>query len=117
MALQGGNIVANYVVQGRVQVQSSWTALQVGSTPHKGRFQIRIFVKGNPGDALALAYANQDSNGNFTTPSPLIKDNTIYPGGRTWIEPLSDRVALYGRLVAKAGSTRSTVNVIVTEFS
>jgi hypothetical protein len=78
---------------------------------------VRLFVKGNPGDALALAYANQSASGEFTTPTDDVGSTTIYPGGRTWIEPLSDRVALYGRLIAKAGSTRSTVNVIVTEFS
>jgi len=107
MAMQYGVNVAKYAIQGRVSVlNSGWTALQVGSTPHSGRFSVRIFVKGNPGQALALTYVNIGLDGTFTD-----------PGGRTWIEPLSDRVTLYGRLVDKAAETRGSVVVIVTEYS
>lgn len=118
MASFYGNSVANNVVQGRVTCYAtSWTALQVGSTPQSNRFSVRMFVKGNPGQALMLAYANINVDGTFTTPTPDIKGTTIYPGGRTWIEPLSDKVAVYGRLDKKAGATQNSVQVVVTEFS
>ena len=117
MAMFYGNSVANYVTQGEVMVYEAWIALQVGSTPHSGRFAVRITSKGDPGQALALAYANQDASGSFTAPTTGTRYATIYPGGRTWIEPLSDKVTLYGRLVKKAGSTRNSVPVVITEFS
>ena len=117
MAMMYGNNVAKYVTQTEVMVYAEWIALQVGSVPQPSRFAVRIMVKGNPGQALALAYANIALDGTFTTPTTNTRYTTIYPGGRTWIEPLSDKVALYGRLVKKAGSTRNSVPVIVTEFS
>lgn len=118
MASMYGNNVAKYATQGRVQVQTTaWTALQVGSVPQSGRFSVRIFVKGNPGQALGLAYANISANGTFTTPTTSVQEVTIYPGGRTWIEPLSDKVQIYGRLVNKAASTNNSVHVVVTEFA
>lgn len=118
MATFFGNSVANYVTQGRVNVlNSAWKALQVGTAPHSGRFAVRIFVKGNPGQALALTYVNRNADETFTVPTTQPKNCTIYPGGRTWIEPLSDRVTLYGRLIPKAAATQGSVEVIVTEFS
>ncbi len=113
-----GNFVAKNVVQGYVDITSgAWTALQVGSTPQGNRSHIRVFIRGNPGDALALAYANKNAQGGFTTPTDGVKYVTVFPGGRTFIEPLGDSVTLYGRLVNKAASTRNYVKCVVTEYS
>lgn len=113
-----GDFVAKNVVQGSVDVPTTaWTPLQVGSTPQGNRRHVRIFIRGNPGDALALAYANKNAVGGFTTPTDSLKHVTVIPGGRTFIEPLGDSVTLYGRLVNKAASTRNYVRCVVTEYS
>lgn len=118
MASFYGNQVANYVAQTRkVVVSTAWTALSVGDTPMQNRYAIRLFIRGNPGQALALTYVNCNADGSFTAPSTETRNCTIYPGGRTWIEPLSARVAVYGRLVKKAAATQNSVPVIITEFS
>jgi len=118
MAMFYGNNVTNYAVQGRINVlNSAWKALQVGSSPHSGRFAIRLSSKGLPVQALALTYVNRNADGTFTAPTTAAKDCTIYPGGRTWIEPLSDKVTLYGKLINKGGSSLGSVEIIVTEFS
>lgn len=117
MAMNYGNNVAKSVHQARKNIQTTaWTALSVGSTPKEGRYAVRIFVKGNTGHTLALTYANVEADGTFTAPTTLAKDCTIYPGGRTWIEPLSDKVAVYGKLVDKGGETENSIPVIITEY-
>jgi hypothetical protein len=112
-----GNSVAKYVIQGKVNIGTgAWTPLQVGSTPQKSRNMLRISSRANTGLTCALAYANIDIDGNFTTPTTTVAETTIVPGGRTWTEPVGDKVQVYGRLLLKAGATDTSAKLIVTEF-
>lgn len=114
-----GENVAKHVAQGSKTVgASAWVALTAGSSLLSNRTHIRIFVRGAPGMTLAIDYANINADGtSFTTPTSDVRHTTIFPGGRTWIEPISDRVQVYGRLLKKGGLTDSSVKVIVTEYS
>lgn len=117
MAIQYGESAAKHVIEGQVSCGTgAWTALNVGSAPLDGRTRVRIFVRGNIGMSLALAYANKNSSGGFTTPTTTVHQTTVVAGGSYFIEPLTDSVQLYGRLIKKAGATDSSVKVIVTEY-
>ncbi len=112
-----GDFCANYVQQGSTRVPASWTFLSANSTSNLAkRRQIRIMVRGKAGAALALAYANVNADGTFTAPTTNVKYVTVYPGGAYWVEPLSDKVALYGKLIKKVGVTDNYVLVIITEY-
>ena len=115
-----GDFCANYVTQGSVRVPSTaWTLLSANGTANLAkRRQIRIVVRGGVGSALALTYVNVNANGTFTTPTTTtsLKHVTVYPGGSYWIEPLSDKVTLYGKMIKKVGVTNNYVLVIVTEY-
>ena len=119
MAINYGENVAKNVSQGTKTLGTgAWTALNAGSSILPNRTHVRIFVRGNPGMAVAIDYANINADGStFTTPTTDVRNTTVFPGGRTWIEPVGDKVQIYGRLVKKAGATDSSVKVIVTEFS
>lgn len=113
-----GDFIAKYVTQGSTRVPATaWTLLSAnGSTNLAGRRHIRVFIRGNTGDALALEYVNKNADGTFTTPTTSVKLVTVRPGNSYWVEPLGDGVALYGRLVKKVGVTDNYVLVIVTEY-
>jgi hypothetical protein len=113
-----GDFVANHVQQGSTRVPAtSWTFLSAnGSTNLAKRRQIRLMVRGKAGAALALAYVNVNADGTFTAPTTSIKYVTVYPGGAYCVEPLSDKVALYGKLIKKVTVTDNYVLVIVTEY-
>ena len=76
---------------------------------------MRIQVKGR--NALALGYAQINADGTFTAPTDDTRNHTVIPAGAIQVEPLGDRTMLYGRGVPKAGSTNSSVKVIVTEYN
>lgn len=112
-----GESAAKHVIEGQKSCGTGgWTALNVGSAPLTGRTRLRIFVRGNIGMSLALAYANKNASGGFTTPTTTVAETTIVAGGTYFIEPLSDSVQLYGRLIKKAGVTDNSVKVIITEY-
>lgn len=113
-----GDNVAKYATQGAVSVvRTRWTPLAVSSSPLEGRRQIKIYIRGNAGFAVGLAYALKNTDGTFTTPTDDIRLVTIYPGGSYIIEPLGDSVMVYGRMLAKIGVTNNSVRVIVTEYA
>lgn len=110
-----GSPHAKFASQAAVGVNTTaWTALQVGSTPLDQRLWVELQVRGR--SALALAYANKAGDGTFTTPTDSIRNTKIIPAASFKVEPLGDSVALYGRVVPKAGSTQTSVKVIVTEY-
>lgn len=113
-----GDATAGTVTQGGVSVTvSAWTALLAGSVPLPERRHIRLFAKSKPGNAVALAYSQRNSDGTFTAPTSSVEDKTIYPGGTRWVEPVSDKVQVYGRLIKKAGTTENSARVVVTEYA
>lgn len=116
MANIHGTSAASYATQRAVAVATGgWTALQVGSSPLKGRLWVELQVRGK--SALALAYANKNADGTFTTPTDSVRNTKIIPASSFKVEPLGDTVALYGRAVGKAGSTDSSVKVVVVEYN
>ena len=112
-----GASVAKYVTQGQVNIGTGgWTPLQVSSSPQSGRTQVRISSRANTGLTCALAYSNVNLDGTFTTPTDTLANTTVYVGGRTWIEPVGEKVTIYGRLLQKAGATDDSAKLIITEF-
>src|SRR3990167_8765679 len=110
-----GSPIAKFATQAAVNVNTTaWTALQVGSTPLDQRLWIELQVRGR--SALALAYANKNASGTFNTPTDSIRNTKIIPAASFKVEPLADAVTLYGRVVPKAGSTQTSVKVVVTEY-
>jgi len=112
-----GDNKAKYVSQGQVScVRERWTPLRAGSVNLNNRAKVRIFIRGNIGATVAIAYANINDDGTFTTPTTSVAQTTVFAGGSTWVEPISHRVTVYGRLLRKAGFTDNSVKVIVTEY-
>ena len=118
MASGFGDFTAKYVRQGVVQCDTtSWTALVTsGTTPLEGRRHIRIFPKSKQGHAIALAYVTKNADGTFTTATDSVGDCTIYAGNTKIIEPISDVIQVFGRMVNKAGTTDTSARVIITEY-
>lgn len=114
-----GDSLAKTVRQGAVNVLTTvWTPLvSSGSTPLESRRHLKIFVRGKLGSAVAIAYAQKNALGTFTTPTDDIRLTTVYPGGSIWIEPVSDVVNVYGKMLRKIANTDSSVRVIVTEYA
>lgn len=109
--------MVNYAIQGQVSVVTTeWRALQVGSVNLKNRQYIRYQAHGKPGNALCIAYANINADGTFTAPTIPVNLSTVYRGTATVVEPISDKVTVYGRLWKKAASTESSLRVIVSEM-
>lgn len=126
MAAHYGLAPSNRVLQVVFNLKTTeYTALQSGSSPLNNRRHVRIQVQGEAGAAVALAYANgvttNDSRGvsstAFTTPTVSVSNVTFVPGATTWIEPLGDKVTIYGRLLQKKGFTENAVKVVVTEYA
>ena len=119
MAGNYGDFVAKTVRQGAVNVlKTVYTPLvSSGSTPLPGRRHLRIFVRGKIGSAVGIAYAGLNADGTFTTPTTDIRLVTVYPGNSIWIEPISDVVNVYGKMLAKISNTDSSVRVVVTEYA
>lgn len=119
MAGMYGDFTAGRVNQGFVRVPATaWTVLSAnGSTPLPQRRHVRIFVRSKPGNSLGIAYSPKNADGTFTTPTDDVGAVTVYPGNTRWVEPVSDKVQVYGRLIKKAGSTDNNANVIVTEYA
>lgn len=116
MAGYFGNPVSRYAVQGSCKSnQANWTPLRVGTTNLKGRQWIEIQVRGTT--ALALTYANRNSDGTFTTPTVSAHHTIIIPRNSIKGMPLSDDVTLYGRSVNKIGSAAGGTKVVVAEFA
>lgn len=112
-----GASAAKYVIQGQVGIVTTvWTPLQVGSIPQKNRTMLRVFSRAATGLTCALAYANRNEDGGFTTPTDSVRNTTITVGGKTWTEPVGDDVQVYGRLLLKAGATDTSAKIIVTEY-
>lgn len=114
-----GDFTAGTVRQGSANIiRTAWTPLvSTGSTPLFDRRHLRIFVRGKLGSAVAIAYSAKNAAGTFTTPTDDIRLVTVYPGGSTWIEPISDKINVYGKMLRKVGVTDSSVRVIVTEYA
>lgn len=127
MANQYGTFVAKRAVQQRLNVGTAeWIPLSVGSEPMLGRDHIRVQVKSPAGLALALEYANavittnpttRQQQKSFTAPTTGASGTTVIPGNNTFVEPLGENVAVYGRLVQKKGETDNSITVIVTEYA
>lgn len=119
MAGQYGDFTAGTVSQGAVTiVATSWTPLvSSGSSPLAGRRHVRLFARSKTGSTIALAYAQKNSDGTFTTPTTDIRLATVYPGGTVLVEPVSDKVQVYGRLLKKAAVTDSSARIVVTEYA
>lgn len=130
MANRYGEGVASTVIQGQVALTTSaWVPLvatgeangdTTGKTPLTGRRQARVQIKAAPGGAMALAYGAKTAQGTYDAPSSTassVKNATIMPGNTTWVEPVSDAVQIYGRLVKKKGFTDDSIRAIVTEYA
>ena len=112
------DFTAGTVRQGAVNVRKAWTPLvSSGTTPLVGRRHIRIFIRGKLGNSVGIAYSKVNADGTFTDPTNDIRLVTVYPGGSTWIEPVSDKVNVYGFLLDKVANTDNSVRVIVTEYN
>lgn len=118
MAGQYGNNVVSFVSKGRVNVSGSFVILAAnGSSNVGGRQYIRLYNRGNVGTTVAIAYANQNTDGTFTTPTDNVKDCELLAGGEKLTLPLKDTVSVYGKLLQKAGeSSNNSTDVIVTEM-
>lgn len=126
MAGNYGENVAKNVTQGKVRVSdSSWTLLSANGTSNlSGRTHVRLQTRGKAvGVVLALQYVdgiNSTGTYSFTAPASTVSvgESTQYRGTATWVEPVGDRVQIYGRMLLKAGATgSSSLNVIVTEYA
>lgn len=111
-----GNPVARHVVQGSCKAnQSTWTPIRVGATNLVGRQWVELQVRGTT--ALAIAYANINADGTFTTPTVSGHHTIIIPRNSIKVIPVSDSVTIYGRSVNKIGSTAGGCKVVVAEFA
>lgn len=126
MAMKYGDGMAQHVEDARLTVTTgAWTPLQVGADPLKGRRHLRIQILGPSGGALALAYANGVTENNargvssttFTAPTGSAAGRPRIAGGQTVIEPIGDKVEVYGRLILKDGETGNSGQIIVTEYA
>ena len=127
MAGQFGENIAKNVQQGKVSCGlTTWTLLSAnGSSNRAGRTHIRLQTQGEAiGAVLALNYVNgtvnSDGSYSFTAPAnaDTVKGKTQYRGMATWVEPVGDKVQVYGRLTLKNGlSSVNSITVICTEFS
>ena len=126
MAKQFGENIATVVTQGKIRVvATSWTLLSANGTSNlSGRTHLRLQTRGKAvGVTLALQYVNGvNTSGtfNFTAPASTVSvgESTQFRGTATWVEPVGDRVQIYGRMLLKAGVTLdNSLYVIVTEFS
>ena len=115
MAHQHGNAVAHSAHEGAVWAATGrWTALQIGSAPLAGREWVEIQVKGPT--ALAIAYANKNADGTFTTPTDGTSNHMVIPANSIKVLPIGNGVTAYGRAVSKAGTTATGSKIIVVEF-
>jgi len=127
MAKQFGENVAKNVQQGKVRVpDNAWVLLSANGTSNlAGRTHVRLQTRGKAvGVVLALYYVNGTTTDGvtyiFSAPASTVSvgEATQFRGTATWVEPVGDRVQIYGRMLLKAGATgNSSLNVIVTEFS
>lgn len=127
MAGSYNDTVAQTVKQGQVAVvATAWRPLvanttvtngnTTGLTPIKGRRHVRYQLKSALRDTVALAYVTKNADGTFTTPTDSVKNCTLIAGNTTLVEPIGDAVCVFGKLVKKAGSTTTSIRVIVTEY-
>lgn len=126
MASQFNENIAKNVQQGRVRCSTGgWTLLSAnGSTNLGSRTHVRLQTHGKAvGVVLALHYVNgvnESGTVTFTAPASTVQvgDKTQFRGTATWVEPVGDKVQIYGRVLLKAGVTvDNSLNVIVTEFA
>jgi len=116
-----GESVVNHVIEGQVWcTNSGWTALQVGSSPLKGRKRLEFQVKGPTG--LGIAYVSKSNpasgvpgTGTFTTPTGTTAGHVVIPANSIRQLPVGDEVTVYGRAHAKAGSTATGSKVVIVE--
>lgn len=122
-----GNPVSRDARNGVVDVgPGAWVPL-TSSLPQGGsgtqtilpkRQWLQLQARG-PG-ALCLAYTSRTRNGDTyasTGPAHSAQSAKIIPANTIWQEPLSDDVQLWGRFIAKAGSTAGGMKVVVTEYA
>jgi len=93
---------------------ADWRAIQAGSSPLTGRKWVEFQVKG--ATALAIQYVNKNTDGTFTTPTDNVNRHIIVPANSVLVKAVGDGVTIYGRAVAKAGSSTTGVAVPVIEF-
>lgn len=126
MAKQFGENIATNVQQGKIRVPSNaWVLLSANGTSNLvGRTHVRLQTRGKAvGVTLALQYVNGiNTTGTFTFTAPAttvsVGESTQFRGTATWVEPVGDRVQIFGRMLLKAGVTvDNSLNVIVTEFA
>ena len=127
LAGQYGENIAKNVQQGKISCGlTTWTLLAANGTSNRAsRTHVRLQTQGEGiGAVLALHYVNGTVNANgtysFETPASAmtVKGKTQYRGMATWVEPVGDKVNIYGRLTLKNGlASVNSVEVIVTEFS
>ena len=127
MAGSYGENVAKNVQQGKVRVtNSSWTLLSAnGSSNLAGRTHVRLQTRGKAvGDVLALQYVlgERGTDGSYSFSAPVatvsVGESIQFRTGATWVEPVGERVQIYGRMLLKAGATQSnTLNVICIEYA
>lgn len=111
-----GNQIAKYVTQGSCRANvSTWSPLQVGTSPLQERKWLEIQVRGTT--ALAIAYANKNSDGTFTTPTVSGHHTIIIPANSIKVIPVGDAVTVYGRAVNKVASNAGGCKVVVAEFA
>lgn len=111
-----GNPVARNVIQGSCRANAAtWTPMRVGATNLPGRQWVELQVRGTT--ALAIAYANRNADGTFTTPTVSGHHTIIIPRNAIKIIPVSDDVTIYGRSVNKMASNAGGCKVVVAEFS
>ena len=111
-----GTTIARYVVQGSCKAnQSTWTPMRVGATNLVGRQWVELQVRGTT--ALAIAFANVNADGTFTTPTVSGHHTIIIPRNAIKIFPVSDSVTIYGRSVNKMASNAGGCKVVVAEFA
>ena len=126
MASQFNENIAKNVQQGRITCNiTGWTLLSAnGTSNHPSRTHMRLQTQGKAiGVVLALHYVNGvNENGTVTFTAPAdsvsVGGKTQFRGTATWVEPVGDKVQVYGKVLRKAGVTvDSSLNVIVTEFA
>jgi hypothetical protein len=111
-----GNPVARYVVQGSCKMNvANWIPIRVGATNLARRQWLELQVRGTT--ALAIAYANKNLNGTFTTPTVSGHHTIIIPRNAIKIIPVSDDVTVYGRAVNKIASNAGGCKIVVAEFA
>ena len=93
MANHFGNPIARNVRQGAVKcLTGSWTAVHSGAGTTNAELPKRQWVKfqgrGRDTIRMAVAYANKNADGTFTTPTYSAHGTIVYPSNAVIEEPI-----------------------------